>query len=450
MSEMLFQFMRNKEGGQLFGNRSRVTKVTRPIFEKFVSKLFGDRESYESFHSKYPGAYAWLIQWDGKGPWDIARVDYLPGILARHPKKYAIEVSSFSSREAKDWGSTADSEVGEKRRNNPLLSDMKERARRRWQGLSTADLDASKPAKKAFDESDTIKARARAIFQRKLEEAAKRREKKRMAESVYRAGFDAARSASDRIENEELEIDEPVEARVRRASKLIPKACNDCLSKFAKSEAVLPTLIGEKCSECGRLELDPVVKSKAYGWTTRPNPSLVILSNPERVPGEAAARKAWSHFHLAGARDAKIVRIPDVHGLPKTVVVLGACEGMEWQWHAADHGGKAIKMTRDLKRGPWLVTDIKAKRLWIVASSANQLRNLEDDGFVKAIYYFPPSNSGKHDRQRGYRHEFGEGGRLPRGRWFEVYPKLVWRGTRAVEMVPVGTPFRITERGIVG
>lgn len=183
----------------------------------------------------------------------------------------------------------------------------------------------------------------------------------------------------------------------------------------------------------------------------RRNPHLVILSNPETVPAESAARKAWSKFHLASEREANVCSIPDIPGLPKTVVVLGACEGFEWQWRTGDHGGKTFKFKRDMKNGPWLVTDVKSKRLWIVAKSASQLAKVEPDGHFKAVYYYPPKNSGKHDRTRGYRHEFGEGGKLPESRWFQAYPRLRRVSPRALEFVrPAKNGYTIEDRGIVG
>lgn len=238
-----------------------------------------------------------------------------------------------------------------------------------------------------------------------------------------------------------------IDAKPSQAKKRFDVYCDNCAPKASGYFYAMPALAGEICDLCGKPQPRPF---DGTPFEKRKNPSLVILSNPERIPGESAARKAWARFHLAGSRDARVCSIPDVSGLPKTVVVLGACEGFEWQWNTGDHGGKVFKFKRDMKNGPWLVTDIKSKRLWIVAKSASQLSKVPDDGYFKAVYYFPPDNSGKHDRTRGYRHEFGEGGRLPESRWHEVYPELVRRGTRAVEFCPVGTPFRITERGIVG
>lgn len=358
-------------------------------------------------------------------------------------------------------------------RRNSILGDMKERARRKWQGLHADDESGyelpwsayARGKKKSVEPS--LKERAREAFQRKAAEIqsvmAKRaaydaafdaaKKKKLEAEAAKEKKLQAEADAAERKrlqEQAEVKKEHPKAAMRRALKERFKKICERCKTRYGSDEDVLPTLIGEKCDECGEVFKGYLEDGDAGPVVSRTNPSLVILSNPDRVPGEAAARKAWAKFHLAGSRDAKVCSIPDVPGLPKTVVVLGACEGFEWQWHAADHGGKAVKFRRDMKQGPWLVTDIKAKRLWIVARSANQLRQVESDGFFKAIYYFPPSNSGKHDRTRGYRHEFGEGGRLPEHRWHEVYPRLVWRGNRAVEMVPVGTPFRITERGIVG
>lgn len=429
---MKIQFLANKPH-QKFGNMMEIV----PVSAKLASR-------HELLRGVRRGLWVAMIRRGHRGgssDWEVASVDSRQNLIGRFAgSKYAIVVDSFSSPDAVRWRNMSDEEVYRK---NPWLADLKERARRKWQGLP--DDGAASKAAKPKESGPSFKDRARDAFQRKAAEIQSVMAKR----AAYDAAFDAAKKK--RLEAEaaaEAEKKHPKQS-LREAEKSYAKVCSNCLPKFSSDERFLPALIGEKCSNCGKKEPDPLVKTE-HGWKVRENPSLVILSNPDRVPGEAAARKAWAKFHLAGSRDAKVCSIPDVPGLPKTVVVLGACEGFEWQWNTGDHGGKVFKFKRDMKNGPWLVTDIKSKRLWIVAKSASQLSKVPDDGYFKAVYYFPPDNSGKHDRTRGYRHEFGEGGRLPESRWHEVYPELVRRGTRAVEFCPVGTPFRITERGIVG
>jgi hypothetical protein len=245
-------------------------------------------------------------------------------------------------------------------------------------------------------------------------------------------------------------------------------ACYKCWPKVSHEDNWLQASTGELCDMCFHREpnASQIVKSEREEfWSrvavdkdfrrkmkaARGNPSLLILSNPEAVPGEAVARKAWSRFHLREGRAAKVTKVPDVSGLPKTVVVLGACEGFEWVPGPSRRHEKVFKFKRDMKNGPWLVTDIAAKRLWIVASKPSQLAKCPNVGCFKAIYYYPPSNSGKHDKDRGYRHEHGEGGKLPKSRWPEAYPDLMPIGDRAIELVrPKRNGYIIEGRGIVG
>jgi hypothetical protein len=435
---MKIQFLANKPH-QKFGNMMEIV----PVSAKLASR-------HELLRGVRRGLWVAMIRRGHKGgssDWEVASVDSRQNLIGRFAgSKYAIVVDSFSSPDAVRWRSMSDEEVYRK---NPWLADLKERARQKWQGVHAED--ATSKLAKPKDSGPTLKDRAREAFQAKLSEIEASRQRRRLqAEAAEKSRLQAEAQERARIQAESQVKKEHPKAAMRRALKeRFKKICDKCMIRYGSDEDVLPALVGEKCDECGKVFGGYLKDGETGPVVSRSNPSLVILSNPDRVPGEDAARRAWARFHLAGSRDAKVCSIPDVAGLPKTVVVLGACEGFEWQLRAGD-GGKVFKFRRDMKSGPWLVTDIKAKRLWIVSGGSGQLSTIPSGGFFKAIYYYPPSNSGKHDKHRGYRHEFGEGGRLPESRWHEVYPRLSRRGSRAVEMVPVGTPFRITERGIVG
>jgi hypothetical protein len=176
----------------------------------------------------------------------------------------------------------------------------------------------------------------------------------------------------------------------------------------------------------------------------RGNPDLLILSNPDAP----SVPESWARFHLRDTSNARMVHIPDVPGVPKSVVALGGFEGVEVE----DSHGRIVKvLTKWSERdGPWLVTDAKMKRLWVVARTQAALSKLRPYIGVRsaAVYYFPPATSGKHDRDRGFRHAWGDG-TLPRSRWPEAWPKLGrMRSSRAVEFV--GGQFTIEPDGIVG
>lgn len=183
----------------------------------------------------------------------------------------------------------------------------------------------------------------------------------------------------------------------------------------------------------------------------RRNPSLVILSglpNPERIPAERAARAGWARFHLRDGRKARVLQIPDAPGVPKTVVVLGALEGLEWVASRTPRGARTINIRRDNDRGPWLVMEPSrgnAKRLWMVARDAKDLARVPTRGYVKAIYYFPPKTSSKHAGV-GYRHAAGDSGGNEKDGVPSKYPRLSGRGrVRAL----VDGAYRVEPRGIV-
>lgn len=180
----------------------------------------------------------------------------------------------------------------------------------------------------------------------------------------------------------------------------------------------------------------------------RRNPTLVILSNPEAVPGESAARTSWSKFHLRDGRDARIYRIPDAPGLPKTVVVLGALEGVECVSSRSPQGARQTTVRKEVRNGPWLVTDIAARRLWLLGATAAQLRSIPSRGYLKAVYYFPGKNSGKFHPTKSFRHEFGEG-RHPKSQWHHYYPALSGSGRVRSLKRPQGG-YTVEDRGIVG
>lgn len=179
----------------------------------------------------------------------------------------------------------------------------------------------------------------------------------------------------------------------------------------------------------------------------RRNPSLLILSNPERVPGEHVGRKTWGKFHLKGGEKAGIQKIPDVPGMPKTVVVLGALEQMTLFWK---RGLERMDFKRSIKNGPWLVMDTDGKTLYVVAKNDDQLFFNAAGTKCASIAYWPGPNSGKHAKP-GFLHEFGEGGRLPKARWRLTWPKIRRIHARAIELVrPAKFGYTIEDRGIVG
>jgi len=209
-----------------------------------------------------------------------------------------------------------------------------------------------------------------------------------------------------------------------------------------------------RCQRLVEMDIDP-------NASRRRNPSLIVLSNPERVPGEHVGRKTWGKFHLKGGEKAGIQKIPDVPGMPKTVVVLGALEQVVLGGDETVFGHTRrieFDFDRSIKGGPWLVMDTAGKTLYVVAKTPRQISALMDVGTnanqgagkVLSIAYWPGPNSGKHD-QLAFSHSFGEGGKLPKKRWRETWPKLSPIGKRAFELIrPRKNGYTIEDRGIVG
>lgn len=183
----------------------------------------------------------------------------------------------------------------------------------------------------------------------------------------------------------------------------------------------------------------------------RSNPELVVLFNPTTIPDERRVRESWSKFHLKSGKKAKVTSIKDIQGLPKTVMVLGLCEAVEFVPRQADQGGREIPFGRS-EDGPWLVSDSSLRRLWVVGS--RRLVGIPPGAnYVKAVVYYPPRNSGKHHSSKAFRHEFGEtgeGGR-PRRDWPRFYPAFkVVGGGRAIALLRPRGGYTVEERGIVG
>ncbi len=184
---------------------------------------------------------------------------------------------------------------------------------------------------------------------------------------------------------------------------------------------------------------------------SRRNPTLLILGNPETiVPQEREARKTWGKFHLKKGDRAQAMKIPDIPGLPKTVVVIGALSGVEVVSKRWDEDAETISWKHSHEGGPWLVTDSAGKRLWIVATGVKDLADVPTKGYVRAVSYNAPKHSGKYDAvsDRSWRHHMGEGlDEMPEDRWPECYPTLRGRGRyRAF----VDGTYTVEPRGIVG
>ncbi len=221
-----------------------------------------------------------------------------------------------------------------------------------------------------------------------------------------------------------------------------------------------------------------------------PNPSLVILSNPHVAKKRGRERPstvckmcwygvakdgcsqckrlrsmnqrrhrgnpapppplAWEKFHLRSADHARMSQWPSIQGVPENVTALGMAEGVEM---VDQHGVEEEVMLQPTRNdGPMLVTDDQSStRLWIVAKEP-LTDLLPYEGYrSSAVMYFPPATSGKYDRNRGYRHAWGDGSGTPKRDWpRKHFPMLkqVDADGRAFEFVDGN--FTVEPAGIVG
>lgn len=160
------------------------------------------------------------------------------------------------------------------------------------------------------------------------------------------------------------------------------------------------------------------------------------------------SKAGWASFHLRGSQHSKRIRMPDIDGGPEHAIELGLAEGLEVEVHDGRYERVEFKPTP--ARGPLLITDVALRRLWIVSRTPVSALEGMAGCTVRAVYYYPRENSGKYDRDRGFRHEFGEGGPRPETSWHLAYPVLRARGAGGRGWELAEGEFTIEPRGIVG
>lgn len=169
----------------------------------------------------------------------------------------------------------------------------------------------------------------------------------------------------------------------------------------------------------------------------RRNPTLLSFTNPATAP------RAWQDFHGRGPDDAEMLVLPDIPGVPRRPWALGFAQGIETD-------GQEVRWRWTYDDGPWLVS-ASQQTLWIIARYAAQLARLHAGATnVAAVTYYPSRSSGKYVVGSPYRHEFGEGGKLPSADWPSVYPDLKMIAPNAYRFVRPRGGFVVEARGIVG
>ena len=112
-----YQWMRNKEGGQEYGNQEIIVPQNEVRYNELRHLLQNSKMSFADYQKKYGQLYMRYLRHDNKGDWKFVKMDDLKKLIP--PKEYfdngwVIEVSDFDSPEAIKQGHTADSEADTK------------------------------------------------------------------------------------------------------------------------------------------------------------------------------------------------------------------------------------------------------------------------------------------------------------------------------------------------
>ena len=110
-----FQWMRNAEGNQQFGNRMEIRLLDDFAFQKFILPKLrpGFAKTLAEYQAKLPEVTHYAAIWrDGDSDWQFAGAGSIDE-LQKQPRNssWALEVESFDLPEAVAFGKTADSEV---------------------------------------------------------------------------------------------------------------------------------------------------------------------------------------------------------------------------------------------------------------------------------------------------------------------------------------------------
>ncbi len=105
-----YQWMRNADGGQRFGNQSQIVPLTEPMYQKLVRpKLKDDVVSLADYQAAHPDAtHIMLDRIQGTGPWKVRAVGTPEHLRTEIQPQWAKRVTDFGSDEAKAHGLTRD------------------------------------------------------------------------------------------------------------------------------------------------------------------------------------------------------------------------------------------------------------------------------------------------------------------------------------------------------
>ena len=109
-----YQWMRNKEGGQEYGNQEIIVPENEARYLEFRHLLKDKKMSFADYQKKFGQAYMRYIRMNNKGEWKFHNLNSLDKLKPEQQyfdNGWVIEVTDFNSPEAIKQGSTADSEI---------------------------------------------------------------------------------------------------------------------------------------------------------------------------------------------------------------------------------------------------------------------------------------------------------------------------------------------------
>lgn len=109
-----YQWMRNKEGGQEYGNQEIIVPENEARYLEFRHLLKDKKMSFADYQKKFGQAYMRYIRMNNKGEWKFHNLNGLDKLKPEQQyfdNGWVIEVTDFNSPEAIKQGSTADSEI---------------------------------------------------------------------------------------------------------------------------------------------------------------------------------------------------------------------------------------------------------------------------------------------------------------------------------------------------
>lgn len=116
-----YQWMRNREGGQEYGNQQVVTPLSRELFDTYAAPLVRDElRDWDRYSRAHPGLWISLISQDRGASWKVTRIGDEDTVRPSPPEpRWMLRVDAFDSAEAVRQGSTADSDASRRRARVP-------------------------------------------------------------------------------------------------------------------------------------------------------------------------------------------------------------------------------------------------------------------------------------------------------------------------------------------